>query len=341
MNFNKIFKAITLTCFFCAITTTLSYAKEVNVDFSNYANAETNLTMHRILKSSGGVNKWAHIKKPTPIENQQIIRMNRDTLYSIAIVDVSKGASISIPKADKRYISMAVINTDGYTNMVNIGGGKYELNKENVGTDYALIIMRIFVDANNPEDIKAANQLQDQYKIEAKSSKALAKIAWNMQDYNKIYESLLGLFKVAKNANDMFGPKNEVDYIHFLVGTAGGFGGLPQKNAMYFNNPEPKNKAKAYKLNVKDAPVNAFWSITIYNKDGYLFKSKHGLSSINSATAKANADGSYTVYFGMCEKYKENCLAIEDGWNSIVRMYEPQESVINGTWQKPVLEVIN
>ncbi len=28
-----------------------------------------------------GVNKWLHIRQPTPLDQQTVIRMNRDTLY--------------------------------------------------------------------------------------------------------------------------------------------------------------------------------------------------------------------------------------------------------------------
>ncbi len=338
MNFTKMFNIFAMFCLIYTLSTGISYAQLVPVDYNNYAHVETDLTMHRVLKTTKGVNQWVHIKQPTPIENQKIIRMNRDTLYSIAVVDVRKGASITIPKADKRYISIAVINTDGYTNMVKIGGGKYDLNKDNVGTDYALIIMRIFVDSNSTEDIKAANKLQDEYKIEAKSSIALPVTSWNMNNYNEVYKSLLSLFKVAKSAHDMFGPKDEVDSVYFLIGSAGGFGGLPSKNAVYYNYNAPKDKANAYQMVLKDVPVNAFWSFTVYNKDGYLFESEHGVSNINSSTAKANTDGSYTLYFGQCQEYKENCLGIEEGWNGILRLYEPKDNV--NSWELPSITPI-
>ncbi len=327
-----------ILCFLFVLSTTYALANSVN--YTNFATVETDLSMHRILKATGGINKWGHIRKPTPIENQQIIRMNRDTLYSLAIVDVSQGAIISVPNDEKRYISMAVINTDGYTNMVKIGGGEYELNKENVGTNHALVLMRIFIDSDNAQDVEAANKIQDSYKIVAKSQMPLPIIDWNMEEYKVVYKSLLALFKVAKNADDMFGSKQEVDYIHFLVGTAGGFGGLPSKNAVYFNYNQPQIKAKSYTISLSDVPVDAFWSFTVYNKDGYLFKSAHGLSNINSATANANADGSYTLYFGMCEEQQENCLSIEDGWNGILRLYEPQDVVINKTWAAPKLNPV-
>ena len=47
-----------------------------------------------------------------------MIRSNRDTLYSIAIVDISGGATLTVPDAEGRYISVMIVNEDHYINRV-------------------------------------------------------------------------------------------------------------------------------------------------------------------------------------------------------------------------------
>jgi hypothetical protein len=37
------------------------------------------------------VNKWKHLRTPTAIDEQTVIGMNRDTLYSLAVLDISQG----------------------------------------------------------------------------------------------------------------------------------------------------------------------------------------------------------------------------------------------------------
>ena len=83
-------------------------------------------------------------------------------------------------------------------------------------------------------------------------------------------------------------------------------------------------------------PVNGFWSISIYNKDGYFEKNKFDSYSINNLTAKPNKDGSYTINFGGCDDDRINCLYVMDGWNYAVRLYQPQEVIQQGKWKFPM-----
>jgi len=53
-------------------------------------------------------------------------------------------------------------------------------------------------------------------------------------------------------------------------------------------------------LTVRDVPVDGFWSISVYNEDGYFQKNALDVYSINSLTAKPSADGAYRIQFGAC-----------------------------------------
>ena len=85
----------------------------------------------------------------------------------------------------------------------------------------------------------------------------------------------------------------------------------------------------AYELTVKDVPVDAFWSITLYNKVGYIQRNEYNANSVNSVTATPNKDGSVTVHFGGDPK-RANCLYIMEGWNYAVRMYRPMRKYSKG-----------
>jgi hypothetical protein len=85
---------------------------------------------------------------------------------------------------------------------------------------------------------------------------------------------------------------------------------------------------------VKDVPVDAFWSITVYNADGFLEKNAQGRNSFNNFTSKPNADGSHTLHLGGDPK-AINFLPITKGWNYVIRLYQPQKEILNGSWVFP------
>jgi hypothetical protein len=60
-------------------------------------------------------------------------------------------------------------------------------------------------------------------------------------------------------------------------------------------------------------PADGFWSVTVYNSEGYL-QPNHAYS-VNSIIAKRGADGAVSIQFGGCGGKVQNCLPITPGWN--------------------------
>ena len=60
-------------------------AVPVNVD--NFVRAESNRMFNAVQADAGGINRWNHYRQPTPLDHQPVIRLDRDTLYSSAVVD--------------------------------------------------------------------------------------------------------------------------------------------------------------------------------------------------------------------------------------------------------------
>ena len=305
--------------------------KDVNV--SNFVRAECDATIKRVYDMVGGLATWIHFRKPTPIDQQKVIRMNRDTLYSTVLLDLSKPATVIMPETGGRYQSLHVINQDHYS-FAKIKPGRYELTQEKVGSRYAYIIVRTFCDANDPDDVKATNAVQDALKVEGGSG-SLDLPDWNIEQIMEARGALNTLAKLGASNVGAFGTKEEVDPINHLIFTAAGWGGLPNKQTIAELGSVEKNDGTSHVLNVpQDVPVRAFWSVTVYNADGFISENDLGVYSYNNVTAKPNTDGSITIHFGG-DPDQINYLPISEGWNYAIRMYEPGEEILNGSWTFP------
>lgn len=82
-------------------------------------------------------------------------------------------------------------------------------------------------------------------------------------------------------------------------------------------------------------PVDGFWSISLYNAEGYFEKNPYGAYSLNNITAAKSADGFVAVQFGGCDGKIPNCLPIMKGWNYTVRLYRPRPEILNSKWKFP------
>jgi hypothetical protein len=308
------------------------------VNFDTYVRAETDVAFKKIFDDAG-MNTLSHNRTLTPIDKQNVVRMNRDTLYSFAVLDLSKPATVVMPKTGERYQSLQVISQDHYS-FAKTKPGSYELTQKEVGTQYAYLIIRTFIDANDPEDIKSANAIQDQIEIKGGGDGPLDIPEWNMEQLKIATDALNTLAKLGGSNEGAFGTQDQVKTISHLVFTAAGWGGLPLKNTFAFLETIDFKNGAEYVINVKDVPVDAFWSVTVYDEKGFIPENSKGNYSYNNVTAKPNDDGSYTIHLGGCDDDRPNCLPISDGWDYVVRMYEPRPEILDGTWKFPKAEAM-
>lgn len=88
-------------------------------------------------------------------------------------------------------------------------------------------------------------------------------------------------------------------------------------------------------MNVRNVPVDGFWSISVYNAAGFFQKNPFDAYSLNNITAMKGPDGSVAVQFGDCDGKTPNCLPIMPGWNYMVRFYRPRSQILDGSWKFP------
>ena len=323
------------------MTTQQQAAEQMLVTAENFPRAESDLYFSSIVKR-GGFGKFDHNREPTPIDQQTVIRMNRDTLYSAAVFDLDSGpVTIALPDAGTRFMSMQIINEDQYSPHVFYESGSYTLNREAIGTRYVVAAIRTLVNPADPKDTEQVHALQDAIQVEQASPGRFEIPNWDQESQKKVRDALLVLATTLPDTKNMFGTKDQVDPVRFLIGSAMGWGANPPAEATYLNITPIQNDGKTvHKLTVKDVPVDGFWSISLYNAEGYFQQNDQNAYSVNNITAKPNADGSVTVQFGGCDG-NVNCLPIMPGWNYMVRLYRPRAEILDGTWTFPEAQPVS
>jgi hypothetical protein len=258
---------------------------------------------------------------------------------SSGVFDLEAGhITITLPDPGKRFQSILVVDEDHYNPIADFRSGTYRLTRQDVGTRYVLVALRTFVDPTNPEDVKKAHTLQDSVKVDVPGGEGNFVIPpWDTESQNTIRDSLAVVGRSLTDFKGAFGKKKEVDPQKHLIGAALGWGGNPDSVAVYRNVYPPQNDGKTnYILHVPSkVPVNAFWSISVYNSKGYFEKNPYAAYNLNSVTSKKNKDGSVDIFFGGCDGKKSNCLPIVEGWNYTVRLYRPHKEILDGTWKFP------
>ncbi|CAE8596931.1 unnamed protein product [Polarella glacialis] len=300
-----------------------------------------------------------------PKHGQPVIRMNHDTLYSILIVDLSTSAVVTFPDVGHRFLSLEMLSEthDSFPSVYK--PGKYLLTWTKngcsctppcrtttktgaactaFGTRYAFLLLRTLADAANATDIAAAHDAQDAFAVRQKSPGKWEVPEWNQTELSRIRTNLQDLQAMSTTpaTYGFFTGPEKIDHLYGLLNVAAGWGGVPPKDQTYVfwsSGGEPGDFA----ITVPEVPVeaNGFWSITVYNKEGFMFADPSNYNSAAQGSQGKNRDGSTTVYFGSCDDPKRqkpskaHCLPIQQGWGMVMRFFRPAEAILDGTWVPP------
>jgi len=176
----------------------------VRVTIDNFLFAESNNYMAKTVKA-GGLGKFVHGREVTKVDpspasapkhGQDVIRMNRDTLYSMMVLDLQNEAAVTFPNAG-RFLSLEFCSEqhDIFPSMYS--PGQYVMTRNGCdceppcrtvksgsvctafGTDYAFIMLRTLANADNSSDIAEAHKAQDAFVVtQADVGK------WEVPDWN-------------------------------------------------------------------------------------------------------------------------------------------------------------
>jgi len=338
--------AVTLTLTAQAETVTTSAkqvsvapAKTTKVTDENYALAETQVIftgyVNKIAKATGtnGVGVFIHNKKGADPKDKTVMRINFDTIYSFVVLDLTEPATLVMPDTNGRYQSAWFITEEHFNPMAISKSGTYTVTQKEMGSRYIMIAIRTQANVEDPKDMATANALQEKLEIHQKDRGSYkASDSWNMDEIMAMRTKYQNIVKDKHlTTDDFFGPKGKRSLELQNAGTSFGWGGLTKEEAAYPAYFPTSTKPQT--LTLKDVPVNAFWSITVYDDGGYPQTDTY---NINSQFAKKNADGSITIHFGGDSK-ADNYMETFEGWSFILRMYQPKKAYFDGSWKKPEL----
>ena len=285
----------------------------------NYSEAETQTVFARYITDfakgtcTGGLGAILNLQKAADPKDRTVIRINFDTLYSWLILDLTTPATFTLPQTNGRCQSAMVINGQGYV-YVEKEPGDYTLTEDEVGSRYALVAFRTGMNIQDPEDVAQAQALQAKLSVnQANTGEYVQPNQWDLEQMM----ALRAAYNEERNekgvkSESLFGRPGEVTPEQNNMGVAVGIGGLPKEGAVYLfyipSSSEPQTLA------LKDVPNgdNAFWSLTVYDKDGFPVGENF---NVNSAFAEADAQGEVTLHFGGDNK-QPNYLEIYPGWNA-------------------------
>ena len=318
----------------------MSEATAPLVTIGNYVRAESDFQFRGYIAKLDCFGRLVHYRAPYDVHNQVTVSGNRDTLYSFGVFDLTSPLTVQLPDPGDRYHSLMTVSQD-HSIEVSYSPAEVTLTAESVGSRYVFLAVRTFADPADQADLRAAHALQDQVSVQQADVGVFDVPAWDQHEVEDMRKTVNVVGAVATDSSKFFGIKEELDPIYWTLGAAVGWGGLPAVAATYgITFPDRNDGQTPHTLQLADVPVDAFWSVTLYDSEGWMPINDLDAYSYNNVTAEPNDDRSVTIHFGG-DPNQPNYLPILPGWNYIVRAYRPRKEILDGSWTFPQPEAVD
>ena len=317
---------------------------EEAVTKENYAMAMFDMAMVRGGGESEANNKWHHHKTLMKLDAQPAPMMNRDTVYSFAVLDARGDIEITLPESDGRYMSLQIVNHNHVTYKVFYGSGTYRIPASGT-SDFIVANVRMQVSSTDPEDVKKANALQDQLQVKHLNGyqpESYQGTNWNMNDFKKIHKHYVEVANKEGIQGTMGTVEQPVSTEDRNRGVSIAAGLLPDEDAIYLTAKYSFDKGTAvkatYEIPELADPKLGFYSLTIYGDDQFLHTDKG--STINNQEIKLNPDGkSFDIYYTREDNFgtydNELLIPTDEFWITF-RIYMPGETVAKQGYDLPI-----
>jgi len=328
------------------------------------------------MKYTGGdparFNVWVLGAEPVLVKagDDKVVRMNNDTFYKMAFVSLAKGPVVlsSTDSAADRFSSFQLMD-DRNVNYANVirPNGEYTLYSGErpatirgeaieVPSELSVVIVRVEVkDKLAPADVTAAEAIFRGIAIDGPSIDRVPAVdrlsGFDAAVAKEALRRIDQTFQKGPFRSLVAGPgevPDKVSHLQLAAGTKGGWGGPVVMHSSYetlFLGADGKRfdgSLGAYTVTTPEPPVDAFWSITVYDSErgGFLHPNDDDRYHINNTSAVKNDDGSVTFLFQRhCGPGDSNCLEVPNGeFDLTARYYLPQGPIQTGEWQLPPIQ---
>jgi hypothetical protein len=320
-------------------------------------------------------NRWVPGGEPALVRagDDVLPRTNNDTYYKGASLSLRNGPVVlesSAPTKD-RFNSFQLVDerNANYRNIV-FPAGRYTLyfgerpkaiegEAIEVPSAFSIVIARVEVrDKNDPKDVAAAQAVYAGMKISGAPASEFPRLdllsAYPPDVVTEANRRMDEVFATVPFTQTIVGPGKEpgrdVPYLYHAAGTKGGWGGPDPSHSAYEaiffdkDGKELKGSNGTYTVTTEVPPVDAFWSVTVYDSDrgGHLHANKDDRYHFNGTTSAKNDDGTVTFTFKRaCAASDRNCLEVPAGrFDVVARYYLPHQEIVSGAWRFPKIALV-
>lgn len=286
------------------------------VTIKNYVVAESDWYFNGV-QEKVGVNAWMH-DDPVSKDNQQVIRSNRDVVYSIAIVDVSKGATFTVPKSNE-FQAIHIIDEAHLFHQVVLNGETLSVNADEIEGEYVYLLAR----TRDNGDFKDTKARQSALKFVANSSRPYKSKGFDAEKVIAFREELVRQVNSGEQpiaGHDAFGKTMaDVNPHNYIYAAAYGWGGLPMTTAQYVPLQVTSADCLSWTLPKPDLDWenNGYMSATFYGADGWIHEDDFYIPH-----SEMKDNGNSFSFTTNCKKSAGNAT-VEKGGNFLIRMYLP------------------
>jgi len=318
-------------------------AKGVVITNENFIHADsTRAFLKELAQSDNKVNVIRPVREFANTDNQDVIRMNSDTLYTRMILDVKGGASITTKPYDG-FQNIQVVDINHSEIKTLMGPGTVTIDETMLSEGqhaYVLVRTGILRDLPKKEGMEKAHKAQDAISITYKSSEPyVPSVNYDFSTLDTVKYQILSDFvnhPIKDTVKNGFGTVESRDAASARIVVAVGWGGLSGTNAVY-SAFTAKGERQSFTIDKPNLNFDkkGFFSFTIYNADGYIATMNY---AINSDDMVVNDDGTYTITFlASGEPVKEgenNVVRTPRGklWTGVLRAYYPKDKNETFAW---------